>query len=237
MNVKAYLRVSGQSQVEGDGFARQRDAINAFRKAHGLTVVAEAREEAVSGTTESIDRPVLSDLLSGDLVGWSAIVVERLDRLARDLMVQELILKECRERGIKVFAADQPGAVDMASNEGDPTRVLIRQIMGALAQWEKSVIVKKLRAARERKRVETGICEGRKRFGTNDLKQKKVLLRVLEMRDLGFTMRRIKMALDAEGFQTSKGKGYTSSFIGELCKRHRGPSKDNAKGKEATMKF
>jgi DNA invertase Pin-like site-specific DNA recombinase len=47
----------------------------------------------------------------------------------------------------------------------DPTRVLIRQVLGAVSQFEKSVIVAKLRAARMRQRRATGRCEGRKSYG------------------------------------------------------------------------
>jgi DNA invertase Pin-like site-specific DNA recombinase len=237
MNVISYLRVSGQSQVDGDGFDRQREAVGKFCEINNLDIRHQYREEGVSGTVEGLERPAFASAINHAETQDASIIVERLDRLARDLMVQELLLQECRLRGVKVFAADQPGAIDLASNEGDPTRVLIRQIMGALAQWEKSVIVKKLRTARDRKRKETGRCEGRKLFGTDNLDQKKVLLRILEMRDIRFPIRQIKMALDAEGFQTSKGKGFSVSFIGELCRRHRGPSKNNAKGKEDSMKF
>lgn len=92
------------------------------------------------------------------------IVVERMDRLARDLMVQELLLAECRKRRIKVYAADQ-GLIDLAAEDSDPTRKLIRQVLGALAEWEKSALVKKLSAARTRKKQSTGRCEGAKPFG------------------------------------------------------------------------
>ncbi|TFH66661.1 MAG: recombinase family protein [Gemmatimonadales bacterium] len=239
MNVISYLRVSGQGQVEGDGFDRQAEAIDKFCTANGLCITEILQEEGVSGTIDGLDRPVLSKILTNDCPGQGnpTIVVERLDRLARDLMVQELILKECRERGIKVFSADQAGAVDVASNDGDPTRVLIRQIMGALSQWEKSVIVKKLKAARQRKKDLTGACEGRKRFGSTNLEQKKILLRILEMRDVGFQAQQIKMALDAEGFLTSKGRPMARSFIGMICRRHRGPSGEKLKGREPTMNF
>ncbi|MGD0948695.1 MAG: hypothetical protein ABSA52_14875 [Candidatus Binatia bacterium] len=54
----------------------------------------------------------------------------------------------------------------MTAGYDDATRVLIRQVLGAVAQFEKSVIVAKLKAARIRKRRETGRCEGRKPFGT-----------------------------------------------------------------------
>ena len=49
--------------------------------------------------------------------------------------------------------------------QDDPARVLMRQMVGALAQYEKATIVMKLRGARERKRAKTGRCEGRKPFG------------------------------------------------------------------------
>ena len=54
---------------------------------------------------------------------------------------------------------------DLTAADGDPTRTLIRQVLGAVSQFEKSVIVLKLRAARERKRGEGERVEGRKPFG------------------------------------------------------------------------
>jgi len=52
---------------------------------------------------------------------------------------------------------------DLMAN--DPTRILVQQMMGAVAQYEKSQIVLKLRGARMRKRAKEGRCEGRKPFG------------------------------------------------------------------------
>jgi len=48
----------------------------------------------------------------------------------------------------------------------DPSRVLIRQILGAFAQYERAMIVQKLRGARRRIRAKVGRCEGRKPYGT-----------------------------------------------------------------------
>ena len=64
--------------------------------------------------------------------------------------------------GARVLTAD---GADLTTADGDPTRILIRQVLGAVAQFEKSVIVLKLRAARERIRRREGRCEGRKPFG------------------------------------------------------------------------
>ncbi len=48
----SYLRVSGQGQIGGDGFPRQREAVERYAKLHGLEVLQEFRDEGVSGTKE-----------------------------------------------------------------------------------------------------------------------------------------------------------------------------------------
>lgn len=99
---------------------------------------------------------------------------------------------------------------DLTAGDDDPTRVLIRQVLGAVAQSEKSVIVAKLRAARLRQRRMNGRCEGRKPYGT-----KPGEAAVLErMRQLARKPRRAKRLsldaiaaqLNAEGLPTRSGK-------------------------------
>jgi hypothetical protein len=46
--------------------------------------------------------------------------------------------------------------------EDTPTAVLVRQVLSAIAQFEKASLVAKLKAARDRKRAREGKCEGRK---------------------------------------------------------------------------
>jgi len=78
-------------------------------------------------------------------------------------MVNEVIVDQLTRLGARVLTAD---GADLTSAHGDPTRTLIRQVLGAVAQFEKSVIVLKLRAARDRIRRRDGRCEGRKPFGS-----------------------------------------------------------------------
>src|SRR5438309_70945 len=89
----AYLRVSGKSQLDGDGFTRQLDAIHRYAKQHGFYMVEVFQEEGVSGTKELEHRPALQSLL-GALANGTVrhVLVEKLDRLARDLMIQETII-------------------------------------------------------------------------------------------------------------------------------------------------
>ena len=44
-------------------------------------------------------------------------------------------------------------------------RALVRQVLGAIAQFEKAWLVAKLKASRDRKRATAGKCEGRQELG------------------------------------------------------------------------
>jgi hypothetical protein len=46
--------------------------------------------------------------------------------------------------------------------EDTPTAVLVRQVLGAIAQFEKASLVAELKAARNRQRARQAKCEGRK---------------------------------------------------------------------------
>src|SRR5438105_7980026 len=141
----SYLRVSGKGQLEGDGFERQREAVARFAAVNGYRVVDEFRDEGVSGTRELDQRPGLASVLDRiEHNGVRVVLVERADRLARDLLVSEVILAQFRNAHTRVLTAD---GIDLTITGGDPTRKLIRQVLSAFAEFEKSVLVLKLRAA------------------------------------------------------------------------------------------
>jgi DNA invertase Pin-like site-specific DNA recombinase len=147
------------------GFPRQREAIRRYAKAGGIEVIGEYRDEGISGTKDLEHRDGLSDLMARIRSnGIRLVLAERADRLARDLMVSEILLAEFRKLGVQVVAADS--GTDLTVSDDDPTRKLIRQVLGAVAEFDKSVLVAKLKAARIRKRRATGRCEGRKPYGT-----------------------------------------------------------------------
>lgn len=226
MHVYSYLRVSSKGQVDGDGPERQREAIAAFCAAHKLMRLGEF-SEGISGTVEGMDRPEFSDMLericclAKNGIHVEAIVVERVDRLARDLMVSELLLAECRKRGVKVFSADQGALIDMSTNGGDPTRVLIRQIMGALSQWEKSCIVRKLKLARDRIKARTGRCEGNVPFGGRGREQEILhFVRTIWYSDPRPSYQGLANTLNLYGYRTRGGNPWSRGLVHDLVRKH-----------------
>ena len=152
-----YLRVSGQSQVDGDGFPRQRENILKWAATNHVEIVRWFEEEGVSGTLA--ERPALSEMMVALMSnGVHLVVVEKLDRIARDQMVQETIIQSLMKQGFELLSA-HAGEENLCGN--DPGRKLMRTIMGAIAEYDKTMIVLKLRAARNRRTAQDGRCEGR----------------------------------------------------------------------------
>jgi DNA invertase Pin-like site-specific DNA recombinase len=218
----SYLRVSGKGQVDGNGFPRQRETIAHYAKAAGFELVDEYRDEGVSGAKDLDDREGLSDLLARIRSnGVRVVLVERADRLARDLIVGELILNQFRDLGVKVIAADS--GTELTAGDDDPTRTLIRQVLGAVAQFEKAVIVSKLKAARMRKRRADGKCEGRKAFGEKE-GEAEVLAYIRKVSRKPRGRERLSYAgiaerLNAEGIPSRTGRPWAPATVYGILKR------------------
>src|SRR5688572_10129462 len=86
--------------------------------------------------------------------GARTILIETASRFARDVLVQELGYKMLVERGIRLVPTDAPEHFE--DDAENPTRELVRVILGAVSAFEKKGLVRKLRAARDRKSVELG---------------------------------------------------------------------------------
>jgi DNA invertase Pin-like site-specific DNA recombinase len=211
----SYVRVSGKGQVDGDGPARQRQAIARFAKPAGLAVLEEFSDLGVSGTAELADRPGLAALLDRlESNGVRTVIIERADRLARDLMVQEVIVGQFAKIGARILTAD---GVDLTSGDQDPTRRLIRQVLGAVAEFEKNVIVLKLRAARERKRARGERVEGVKPYGHFPA-ERELLERMRQLRRKPAKSKRasygeIATQLNAEGHRNRAGRKWSPQMV------------------------
>ena len=218
----SYLRVSGAGQIDGDGFTRQRASIGKRAKSLGMVIVDEYEDAGVSGTNEMDDRPGLSALLDRiDSNGVRVVLVENASRLARDLMVQEIILQELRKRSVQVIEAD--GGNDLTVGSNDPTATLIRQVLGAVSQFEKSVLVLKLRAARQRMKKTDGRCEGRKPFGSMPgedviVEQIKSLRRKPALGER-MSFKKIADYLNETGVKTRTGSPWSQSTVGQILSR------------------
>lgn len=216
----AYLRTSSQANVNGDSSERQRQAIQSYATAHRITIAGEYYDKAVSGADPIDTRPGFSELARHMRdSGVDTILVETASRFARDLIVQETGHALLRERGITLIAADDPDAFT-----GDtPTAVMVRQILGAVAQFDKAMTVDKLRGARDRASDRLGHrIEGRKANEEIDMGLAKAVRRLARKSPKTArkrTARQIAAELADLGYVNSRGSMYGETQIRRMVSR------------------
>lgn len=216
----AYLRVSTEGQIEKDGFPRQRQAVIAYAALHNIEIV-RFFEEAVSGADDAIDRPVFTELQNAlDSNGVKLVLIEKLDRLARSVLVQETIIRCFKRASWELISINEP---DLCSD--DPEHNSMRQMMGVFAEYDRANITRRLRLARDRASKARGQrIEGRRRIGNHPAEQA-ALQRMRELQAQGLSFCAIAATLNAEGIKTRKqvtlgrGTGWFASNIARYLRR------------------
>jgi DNA invertase Pin-like site-specific DNA recombinase len=215
----AYLRVSSKGQVTGHGFARQAETVATFARQNRYTV-QETFRDAFKGT--EADRPEFNKMVAEILAnGVRTILVESLDRLARDVMVQSLLLAKLAQHGIALISCVTGENVTVCMVQ-DPMRKALIQIQSVFSELEKSRLVGKLRRAREAKKAETGKCEGRKAFGEKNGEAQVVqLMRSLRRRRNGkrLSFARIANELNRRSVPTRTGAKWQTTTVRNILSR------------------
>src|SRR5580698_5899558 len=214
----AYLRTSSRTNVgaDKDSDKRQRAAIEAYGKAAGFQIGGEFYDAAVSGAEPVSERSGFAEMLERLMSnGARTIIVESPDRFARDLMVQLAGHDMLKARGVTLIAASAP----MHFVEDTPTAVLVRQVLGAVAEFEKTTLVAKLAAARRRKRIATGEkVEGRKSHieaRPDVVKLAKALARK-KPKGGRLSLRTISAELAGQGFLNERGRPFNPKSIAAM---------------------
>lgn len=148
LSLIAYTRLSQSNPHEGESHAAQLERISAWATASGHTVTGHA-SDTLSGEDGPEDRPGFLDALEMIDEGLAdGLAVSSLDRLARKLTTQEALLATVWRREASVFEIGM-GEVPQ-DDPNDPYRTFVRQVMGAAAQLERALIVKRMSDGRRR---------------------------------------------------------------------------------------
>jgi DNA invertase Pin-like site-specific DNA recombinase len=225
MKLVAYLRVSTEVQAEGLGLDVQEDAITEWAETHEHEIVAEFTDAGISGSNGLEARTGLADALTvlrSD--GADGIVVYRLDRLARDLIIQEQLLAEARQHGWGVFSTSPSEAAYLEDDPGDPSRKMIRQVLGAVAEYERSMIALRLRSGRARKAQRGGFAGGAPPYGyaavdgnlVEVAEEQATLIRIRGDHRKGMSLRAIARTLNADGVMPRRGRTWHPGVLARL---------------------
>lgn len=234
----AYLRTSSQTNVgpDKDSDKRQLAAIEGFARANGYRVTEVFYDAAVSGADPVHERPGFARMLAhlaGSPPGGATtpppaagdghpaappekkyILVESPDRFARDLAVQLAGHDMLRAQGIDLIPASAPDFF----LEDTPTAVLVRQVLGAIAQFEKASLVAKLAAARARKKAAGGRGDGRKPIADAHPEATALAKQLRRKRPKGgvMSLRAIAAELAAAGHLNERGAPFNPRAVLEM---------------------
>jgi DNA invertase Pin-like site-specific DNA recombinase len=143
--VALYLRVSTSDQT----VENQRRELRAIAERHGWQVVAEFADEGISGTKGREKRPGYDRLCRGivrrefdQVAAWS---VDRLGRSLQDLVV---FLGELHAKGVDLYLHQQ------GLDTGTPAGKAMFQMMGVFAEFERAMIVERVKAGLSRARAQ-----------------------------------------------------------------------------------
>ncbi|MGW3498134.1 recombinase family protein [Streptomyces sp. NPDC001020] len=213
VRLAGYIRVSTGGQLDGFGLEDQEQIVRWWIRQHGHRLVKLFVEKAVPGTVAGDERPELGAALS-----WiedrkvDGIVAPNLDRLARELVVQEAALAQTWKHGGRAFMADQ-GEI-LPDDPEDPMRTAMRQMMGVFAQLDRGMTVAKLRRGRRIKGEKGQYAYGAPPYGwqahKNELTEEEMeQAGRARARQLGdedeLSYREIAAALNAEGIRPKRG--------------------------------
>lgn len=177
--VAIYARVSTRDQST----EVQVTQLTGYCQARGWTDVAVFRDEGISGIRDN--RPELDRLRLRMAAGeFSAIVVSKMDRLGRSLGMILRFWDEADAAGVRVIVIDQ--GIDTST----PTGRLQRNMLAALAEFERELILERTRA---------GIARARslgKKFGAPRRIPESVAREVRARREQGESLRMISQRMN-----------------------------------------
>lgn len=212
-----YCRVSTHNQKEEGTIELQHVSLDSYVQKNGFSMRAVFEDNGVSGSLHERDGlNKMFDYLESN-VHVKHVVIYKLDRLARDLYLQEHLIKRLESLGVKLLSTQEDNL-----DSDDPMRKAFRQFSGIVAELEKGFILMRLSGGRNKKASSGKWAGGRIPYGyesqEKDLimypERAAVIAAIFVMRrNEHLTLRAIANRLNVYKIPTSSGKKWYASTI------------------------
>lgn len=212
-----YCRFSPRPDAaECDSCEKQEERCQAFCQRRGYQVARVIADPDVSGGL--LSRPGLSAALEALQPGW-VLVVDRSDRLARDMLVSLTIRHQVAQIGATIEYAD--GSPDDTTPEGE----LMQNILAAFAAYERACIRRATARGLARKRA-AGQWVGRPPVGwrmdpdgsgtlVRNMEEQAAIICARELRERGLRSKEIADALNVD-FGGYRGHPWSARTIRKM---------------------
>jgi site-specific DNA recombinase len=219
-----YCRVSTENQKEEGTIDLQIRDIKKFADSNNYDLVETFCDNGVSGSLEWFERKGMLEMFNyleqhKDVDG---VLIYKLDRLARDLRIQENIIYDLQEKQKKTIISIKEPDLDSK----DITRVLFRQMLSAVAQYERGLITMRMMNGRLRKAEKGGYAGGSVAYGyvcknkelKIDRKQAEVVKLIFQLRKKRKSLREIVAILNSENIKTARGGKWYAGTVRYILK-------------------
>jgi DNA invertase Pin-like site-specific DNA recombinase len=143
--IYGYARISTKKQIKGNSLEEQQDLLT---KSGCSEVVVEQY------TGKTTDRPLFTSLVD-KLKEGDALIVTKLDRLARSTQEGLSIVQTLVDKGVKLVI------LNMGTFDNTPTGRLTLTVFLAFAQFERDMIIERTHAGKEIAKTKAGFRDGR----------------------------------------------------------------------------
>jgi len=206
MRAITYSRVSTGKQAEsGLSLDDQAERMGRELERRGWSLVEAHTDAGRSGRTGKA-RPALEAALAALAAGEAdALVVAKLDRLARSTIALSRIMQTSQDQGWALVILDPD--LDTSTAAGRLTAT----VLGAVAEYESELIADRARMTHRRRKA------AGKRAGQAPILSDELRHRIATTRTGGASFARIADELNAEGIPTARGGRWHASTVRHVC--------------------
>ena len=215
-----YSRVSSTEQVSNNSLPSQKRAMRTFAADKGYTIPDDFVFVDAGFSGAVLDRTALSKLreaVRARLV--DAVVIFDLDRLARDLGHQILLLDEFEKHGAALEVVN--GAIERTAEVR-----MLAQMRGMFSQYERAKIRERVTRGRRERALSGRPVPGAAPYGfefkngelTVIEHEAAVVRRMFEMCGAGTPVSRISRILNEDGVKPRRVPGWTATTVGKILR-------------------
>ncbi len=226
-----YCRASTAEQGERYGLEAQEVRCRQWCDAHNLEVAGVYRDVVSGAKVEEdsleVPRPELMRLLrDAPALGVRLIVVSESSRLARDDLARALLRRLILRAGLDVRSASEPS---FTLRRTRPSDALVNGILGAVAEFERAMIVQRTLDGRRRKAAAGLYAGGQPPFGYTAQRgsgalaihpvEAETVRLVFRLRDAGRSANAIAGYLNSRNYPTRTGHAWTHVQVLRILRR------------------
>lgn len=228
-----YLRLSPGDRKSGQGadaagIEAQRADISQWAAANGIEIVAWFEDIDTCGQAGSLETPLADrpgmmaalDAISD--LGAGLLVVQKRDRMARDVMLAAMIARMVEREGSTIVSANGAG------NGESPEAALMRSMVDAFAAYELAMIRARTKAALTAKKVR-GERTGSVPYGCRlsadgihlepDAAEQAIVAQVRSLHAEGASLGEIARLLEREGHLSRTGRRFAPVQVSRMIDR------------------